>query len=44
MQAKFIINGSDVEGDVPGLQSVATAMGTPCARNAAIGGTCVSRK
>ena len=30
-------------GEVPGLQSVATAIATPCRRNVSIGGTLVSR-
>ena len=34
VHAMFIISGSDVAGDVPGLQSVAIAIGTPCARSA----------
>ena len=33
----------DNNGDVPGLQSVATAIGTPCSRNASSGGSRVSR-
>ncbi len=31
------------KGDEPGLQSVATAIATPFARNASIGGNCDSR-
>ena len=33
----------DATGEVPGLQSVATAMATPCRRRSAIGGGVVSR-
>ena len=43
VHAMFSISSSDVAGEVPGLQSVATAIGTPWARIAAIGGSCVSR-
>jgi hypothetical protein len=39
----FIASSSEVRGEVPGLQSVAIAIGTPASRNAAIGGRCVSR-
>ena len=39
----FMVRRSEVSGEVPGLQSVARARGTPAARNAAIGGTFVSR-
>ena len=39
----FIASSSEAIGDEPGLQSVATAIGTPCARKRAIGGACVSR-
>ena len=35
---------SEVMGAVPGLQSVATAIGTPAARSSAMGGSCVSRR
>ena len=41
--AMFRTSNGDVSGDVPGLQSVASAIGTPAARNAAIGGSTVSR-
>ena len=34
----------DVSGDVPGLQSVASAIGTPCFRSGSIGGSFVSRR
>ena len=34
---------SDVSGELPGLQSVASAMFTPWARNSSIGGFLVSR-
>ena len=40
----FIARSSEVIGEDPGLQSVATAIGTPAARSAATGGTCVSRR
>ena len=39
----FMASSSDVIGDDPGLQSVASAMATPCARNASIGGNWLSR-
>ena len=39
----FIASSSEVIGEDPGLQSVATAIGTPAARSAATGGACVSR-
>ena len=39
----FMASSSEVIGEVPGLQSVATAIGTPCFRNSAIGGAFVSR-
>ena len=32
----------EASGDVPGLQSVATAIATPCLRNRSIGGSTVS--
>ena len=38
VHAMLSISGSDVDGEVPGLQSVAMAIGTPRARIAAIGG------
>ena len=34
---------NDPSGEEPGLQSVATAIGTPCSRSSPIGGNCVSR-
>ena len=37
------MNGIELELQVPGLQSVARASGTPAARNAAIGGSPTSR-
>ena len=37
------ISRSEVTGEVPGLQSVATAIGTPWVRSAATGGARVSR-
>ena len=43
VQAKFSISTSEPTGEVPGLQSVAIAIGTRSARSAAIGGTRVSR-
>ena len=43
VHARLSISGSEVAGEVPGLQSDAMAIGTPCARSAAIGGSCVSR-
>ncbi len=39
----FIASSGLVSGEVPGLLSVASASGTPAARNAAIGGRVVSR-
>ncbi len=39
----FIASSSEVIGEVPGLQSVASAIGTPAARSAATGGSLVSR-
>ena len=39
----FMVSSSEVSGEVPGLQSVATAMCTPCRRNSSIGGFFVSR-
>jgi hypothetical protein len=44
VHAMFSISSSDVHGDVPGLQSVAIAIGTPCWRRLAIGGNRVSRR
>ena len=38
----FIAVRIDEIGELPGLQSVATAISTPAERKAAIGGTCVS--
>ena len=43
VQASCIACRNDSSGDVPGLQSVATAIGTPCARNSSSGGSVVSR-
>ena len=40
----FIASRIDVIGDVPGLQSVATAIGTPCLRKSSTGGAWVSRR
>ena len=39
----FIVSSSEVSGDVPGLQSVATAILTPCLRKSSIGGRLVFR-
>ena len=39
----FMVSSSEVIGEVPGLQSVAIAIGTPCRRNASTGGSCFSR-
>ena len=36
VQAMFSISSKDVQGEVPGLLSVDTAMGTPCWRSKAI--------
>ena len=41
--AMFMTSKGDVRGEVPGLQSVASAMGTPAARSASTGGNRVSR-
>ena len=38
------MSSGEVQGELPGLQSVDTAMGTPCSRSSATGGRCVSRK
>jgi len=43
VHAMFIVSSGDARGDEPGLQSVASAMGTPYSRKASIGGACVSR-
>ena len=40
----FIASSREVMGEVPGLQSVDTAIGTPASRNAATGGCTVSRR
>ena len=37
------MSSSEVTGALPGLQSVAMAMGTPAARRASTGGSLVSR-
>ena len=34
----FMASSSEVSGEVPGLQSVASAIGTPCRRNSSTGG------
>ena len=44
VQAMFSASSSEVMGEVPGLQSVAIASGTPAARKASIGGALVSRR
>lgn len=43
-QAMFIASRIEAIGDVPGLQSVETAICTPSARIFSIGGSRVSRK
>ena len=40
----FIVSSSEVSGEVPGLQSVASASFTPASRKASIGGILVSRR
>lgn len=40
----FMTVSKDAIGEVPGLQSVETAIGTRRARNRSIGGSLVSRK
>ena len=37
----FSMSVGMTSGDVPGLASVATAVGTPASRSAAMGGNCV---
>ena len=44
MQAMLAISRSEAKGEVPGLRSVATAIGTPARRRAATGGACFSRR
>ena len=44
VQAMFMVSVSEVMGEEPGLQSVASAIGTPAARRAAMGGIRVSRR
>ena len=39
----FRVSSSEVRGEVPGLLPVASAIGTPAARKASIGGSVVSR-
>lgn len=41
--AMFMVSSNEVSGDVPGLQSVASAIATPLARKRATGGLRVSR-
>jgi len=43
VHAMFSIVRIEVQGEVPGLQSVATAIGTPCRRSRSTGGALVSR-
>ena len=38
------MSSMDVTGELPGLLSVAMAIGTPCLRNSSTGGLRVSRK
>ena len=40
----FIASSSEASGEEPGLQSLATAIGTPSARSRSTGGTRVSRR
>ena len=42
VQAMLMASVSDSRGEVPGLQSLATAIGTLCLRSTAIGGFCFS--
>jgi len=44
VQAMLSASNIDVQGELPGLQSVAMATGTPAARNAVTGGFFVSRR
>ena len=44
VQAILSMSSSEVHGELPGLQSVDTAMGTPCSRSSATGGRRVSRR
>ena len=41
--AMFMVSSSEVIGEVPGLLSVAIAIGTPWRRKASTGGSCFSR-
>ena len=43
VQAMLTMSNRLKAGEVPGLWSVDTAMGTPASRRAAMGGMCVSR-
>jgi hypothetical protein len=43
VHAMLSINKGEVTGEVPGLESVAIAIGTPASRNADTGGSRVSR-
>jgi hypothetical protein len=40
VQAMFMASSSELIGDEPGLQSVATAIGTWCLRKSSMGGSC----
>ena len=44
VQAICIASSGEVIGDVPGLQSVATAIATPASRSFSTGGALVSRR
>ena len=44
VQPMFSINSSEVQGELPGLQSVEIAIGTCFSRSSAIGGSRVSRR
>ena len=44
VQAMFMASRGEVRGEVPGLQSVATAMATPASRSACTGGGVSSRR
>jgi len=44
VQAMLSISSNEVTGELPGLESVAIAMGTAFRRKASIGGSLVSRR
>ena len=44
VQAMFKISSSEVQGELPGLQSVDKAIATRCWRSRSMGGTLVSRR